>query len=115
MRLVNASTIGCSILSKPCSRNNAASAASSSAARTLRLRERRSSSSGGMSTPRLGSSLPSSSWGGTPAELVAELELACNDCAALTRNDVRADLCEAPLGELGVALIELACHRELEN
>src|SRR6185437_13697819 len=51
----------------------------------------------------------------TPRELASELELASNDGTALTRNDVRADLREAPLGEVGVALVELARHRELEN
>ena len=82
--LANASTIACSIGSKPCSRKSAASAASSSAARTLRLRESRSSSSAAAPCAALG-------------EHRAEVELARDDGAARARDDVRADLREPAL------------------
>src|SRR4029077_5975847 len=51
----------------------------------------------------------------TSGELVTELELGRAAGTALPRNDGRGDLREAPFGEVGGALVELACHRKLEN
>ena len=48
-------------------------------------------------------------------ELRAEVELARHDRTARPRDDVRADLREPPLREIGVARVELVCDRELEH
>ena len=45
----------------------------------------------------------------------AEVELARDDRAARARDDVRADLREPPLREVGVARVELVRDRELEH
>ena len=49
------------------------------------------------------------------AEPPAEVELARDDGTARTGDDVRADLREPPLGEPGVAVVELVRDRELED
>jgi hypothetical protein len=45
----------------------------------------------------------------------AELELTGDDGAARTRDDVRADLREPSLREVGVARVELVCDGQLED
>jgi hypothetical protein len=48
-------------------------------------------------------------------ELLAQLELARDDCAARPRDDVGADLRQSAFGEVRVPLVQLACDRELED
>ena len=84
MRPANASTIGCSILSKPCSRNNAAERGFEQCGQDVAI--------AGEALELVRGDVDA-----TSGELVSELELASNDRTALTRNDVRADLREASL------------------
>ena len=48
-------------------------------------------------------------------QLVPEVELPRDDGAALAGHDVRADLREPPLGEVGMSVVEGARDRELEH
>jgi len=46
---------------------------------------------------------------------VAEIELPRDNGTARPRDDVRADLRQPPLGEVGIALVQLARDRKLED
>ena len=86
----------------PCSRKIAASAASSSAASTLRFVARRVSSSGCAVEPAL-------------EQLGAEPELLRDERAGAPRDDVRADLRQPALGQVGVAVVQMPCDGQLEH
>jgi hypothetical protein len=53
--------------------------------------------------------------GGVLREPFAEVELARDDGAARPRDDVRADLRQPPLGEVGEPRVDLVRDRELED
>ena len=92
----------CSIGSKPCSRKSA---------RERRLEQRREHVAVAREARELVVREP------TPrsASFVAELELPGDRGAALARDDVRADLRQPALGEVGEAVVERAGDRQLED